>query len=119
MQQEQSIPGVANILNDIRASITSEFCDQLDILDRYFRRGPVWQCKMNVPHRLSHGGDNEKHQSSAVSPVTTQVPSRSTSAALKSAYDVCVCDQASDTLSLNARTSTSLGSPIHRDIEYQ
>jgi hypothetical protein len=38
MQQEQSIPGVANIINDIRASITSECCDQLDILDRYFRR---------------------------------------------------------------------------------
>jgi hypothetical protein len=42
MQQEQSIPGVANIINDIRAAITSECCDQLNILDSYLKRGQVW-----------------------------------------------------------------------------
>jgi hypothetical protein len=63
MQQEQSIPGVANTIDDIRAAITSECCDQLDILDRYLKRGQVWRCKMNAPHHLLYGGDNEKHHS--------------------------------------------------------
>jgi hypothetical protein len=38
MQQEQSIPGVANIIDDIRAPITSESCEPLDILNRYLRK---------------------------------------------------------------------------------
>jgi hypothetical protein len=60
MHQEQSIPGIANIIDDIMGRITSECCECLDILGRYLRRDRSGDLTMNAPHHLSNGGDNEK-----------------------------------------------------------
>lgn len=120
MQQKKSIPWVANTINDIRVHTTPECCEHLDILDRYLRRGQVWGSKDECTSSpFTWGRQWEASQSSADSPVTMQVPSCSTIAVLKSACDVCICNQASDTLSLTARMSTSLSSSIHKDIESQ